>query len=623
MHPPDKQPKVRRTKGVRETFRLLGAALRLAWKSGPRDFLIVVALQVVQAAGFLVLILQFQRLFTDLIRANNGDSAGSVVTGLVLFLAANVFMGLAGAIINNRRQIIGERVTVYISSEILKVTCLAELDDFDDSNFHDRLQRAAVSASGRPMMMVQSMISIGQNMFTLGSLWLAIVVLQPWIGLALLLVAVPVWIGGTRVGETYFTFVVRIARMDRSLMYLFQLLTMRDPAKEIRAFNLAQYLAKRWRDSMNERITILAATLRKQLRASLISSFGSNFVLAGAAVVLIVLNNRGVLTLSETAAVAAAMLLFGQRLLDSVVDTNRFFESAPLVNDLNEFLALEENLARHRAGRPYQGPFERIEVDDVTFAYRDTNRNAVENVDVRINAGEVIALVGENGSGKTTLAKLIAGLYEPRSGAVRVDGTDLREIDLITWRDSVAVLFQDFIRYALTATDNVHLGSTGRPEELASVRAAARAAGADRFLSQLPDGYETILGPQFDNGVDLSLGQWQRVALSRAFFRDAPLVILDEPTASLDARAERDLFDSVRQMYRNKTVVLISHRFSTVRSADRIFVLKEGRIVEQGSHSELMGNDGLYAELFAMQASAFLEEDMQAEGAEERQPIEP
>jgi ATP-binding cassette subfamily B protein len=631
MHPPEHPPEVRRPKGVRSTFKLLGAALRLAWKAGPRDFVLVVLLQLVQAAGFLVLILQFQRLLTDLIKANSGATANGVAFGLVLFLVANALMGLAGAVINNRRQIIGERVTLYINSEILKVTCLAELDDFDDSTFHDRLQRAAVSAAGRPMMMVQSMISIGQSLFTLGSLWLALLVLEPWIGLAMLLVGVPVWIGGTRVGEAYFTFIVRIARMDRTLLYLFQLLTQRDPAKEIRAFNLAQYLATRWRVDMNKRIDFLVGTLRRQLRASMISTLGSNLVLALAAGVLVILNHRGALTLSQTAAVAAAMLLFGQRLLDSIVDTNRFFESAPLVDDLNEFLRLEDSLAGHRAGRPFTGPFQRIELDNVTFAYRDTNRNAIEQVDVQINAGEVIALVGENGSGKTTLAKLIAGLYEPRGGAVRIDGTDLREIDLTAWRASVAVLFQDFIRYALSATDNIHLGSTGRDSDPASVRSAAVAAGADGFLSQLPEGYETILGPQFGAGVDLSLGQWQRVALARAFFRNAPLVILDEPTASLDARAERDLFDSVRQLYTNKTVVLISHRFSTVRSADRIVVLKDGRIVEQGSHAELMGYDGLYAELFAIQASAFLEEDMQQHevddparaGAEVHQPVEP
>jgi ATP-binding cassette subfamily B protein len=618
MHPDEAQ----RPRGLRATLRLLADAVRLVWAAGRRDFIFVVVLQLVQALGFLVLILQFQRLLTELIKSNTGDGASGVAAGLVLFIAASALMGLAGTLINNRRQIIGERVTLHISSEILKVTCLAELDDFDDSNFHDRLQRAAVSAVGRPMMMVQSMITIGQSLFTLGSLWVALLVLQPWIAMVTLLVAVPVWIGGTRVGEQYFTFIVHIAGMDRARMYLFQLLTLRDPAKEIRAFNLAQYLAKRWRDSMNERITMLATTLRRQLRASLISTFGSNLVLAIAAGALIVLNDRGVLTLAETAAVAAAMLLFGRQLLESVVETNQFFESAPLVNDLNEYLRLEDRLVRHRSGIPFHGRFDRIELDDVTFRYRDANRDAIEHATLHINAGEIVALVGENGSGKTTLAKLIAGLYEPRSGAVRVDGTDLKEMDLNTWRDSIAVLFQDFIRYALTAIDNIHLGSTTRSSDLDGIRTAARAAGVDGFLSALPSGYDTILGPQFGHGVDLSLGQWQRVALARAFFRDAPLVILDEPTASLDARAERELFDSVRQLYENKTVLLISHRFSTVRTADRVFVLKDGRIVEHGSHTELMANNGLYAELFTIQASAFLEEDLQQGSAEVHEPVE-
>jgi ATP-binding cassette, subfamily B, bacterial len=616
MHPPEE----RSSKGVRATLRLLRDALRLVWKAGRRDFILVVGLQLVQAAGFLVVILQFQQVLSDLIKANSGDSAGSVAVGLTMFIAASALMGVAGAIINNRRQIIGERVSVYISSEVLKVICLAELDDFDDSTFHDRLQRVAVNAAGRPMMMVQCMITIGQNLFALASLWIALLVLQPWIALGLLLVAVPVWIGGARVGEVYFSFIVRIAGLDRARMYLFQLLTMRDPAKEIRAFNLAPYLAARWRDSMNERIALLIVTLRRQLRASLISTFGSNLVLAVAAGGLVLLNSRGVLTLAETAAVAAVILLFGQRLLDSVVETNQFFESAPLVNDLKEFLQLEETLVGHRAGVPFKGPFRRIALDNVTFSYRDTNRNAIEHVDLHIDAGEVVALVGENGSGKTTLAKLIAGLYEPRDGAVRIDGKDLKEIDLTTWRESVAVLFQDFIRYALTATDNIQLGATSRGAELDDVRAAARKAGADGYLSALPEAYDTILGPQFGRGVDLSLGQWQRVALARAIYRDAPLVILDEPTASLDARAERDLFESVRQLYRNKTVVLISHRFSTVRTADRIIVLNDGKIVEQGNHTQLMANEGLYAELFAIQASAFV--DDLAPGEQLREPIE-
>jgi ATP-binding cassette subfamily B protein len=493
----------------------------------------------------------------------------------------------------------------------LKVACLAELDDFDDSNFHDRLQRAATSASSRPMRLVQSIISIGQSVFGLVSLWAALIVLQPWIGLCMVLVVIPVWIGGTRVGAQYFNFIIRITAGDRSRGYLFNLLIARDPAKEIRAFNLAQELATRWRVSMNERIGLLADTLRKQLRASLISTFGSNVVLAIAATLLLMLNNAGILSLAQTAAVAGALLLFSQRLLGAVAQTNEFFESAPLVYDLNDFLSLEPSLVRQRSGVAFSGGFDRIELDDVSFTYRDAERHALEHVSLTLQAGEVVALVGENGSGKTTLAKLIAGLYIPQEGSIRIDGTDLVEMDTNTWRDSVAVLFQDFIRYALPAIDNVHLGSIAREPIIDDIRAAARAAGADEFLSSLPDGYQTILSPQFGKGLDLSLGQWQRVALARAFFRNVPLVILDEPSASLDARAEQALFESVRDLYDNKTVLLISHRFSTVRTADRIIVLDGGKIVEQGSHAELMAVDGLYAELFSIQASAFIDDEIE------------
>jgi ATP-binding cassette subfamily B protein len=192
-------------------------------------------------------------------------------------------------------------------------------------------------------------------------------------------------------------------------------------------------------------------------------------------------------------------------------------------------------------------------------------------------------------------------------GSIRVDGTDIAEVDPASWRASIAVVFQDFLHYALSATENIHLGATDREPTEEAIREAARVAGIDRALAALPDGYETILSPQFERGQDLSLGQWQRVALARAFFREAPLVVLDEPTASLDARAERELFDTVRDLFRDRTVLLISHRFSTVRTADRIVVLADGTVVEHGTHEELMEADGLYAELFTLQASSYLD----------------
>ena len=259
-----------------------------------------------------------------------------------------------------------------------------------------------------------------------------------------------------------------------------------------------------------------------------------------------------------------------------------------------------------RAAQPCSELICRNFIDGVSFAYPTAKESALRNVSLNIHAGEIVALVGENGSGKTTLAKLLAGLYRPTSGTITWDGIDIHGMDATELRTGIAAIFQDFVRFHLRAQDNVGLGRVDAIDDLDTIREAARQADADAFLSTLPNGYDTVLGPEFEGGSDLSIGQWQRVALARAFFRQAQFVILDEPTAALDPRAEHDLFQRIRALLAGRTVLLISHRFSSVRNADRIYVLDNGRVTESGTHEELMRREGRYAELFQLQAAAYL-----------------
>ena len=245
-------------------------------------------------------------------------------------------------------------------------------------------------------------------------------------------------------------------------------------------------------------------------------------------------------------------------------------------------------------------------VDSITFTYPSSTQPALIEVSMQIERGEVVALVGENGSGKSTLAKLLAGLYRPDTGAVTWDGVDISSIDQAEFSRRVAIIFQDFLRYHLSASDNIGLGRHESAGDRPAIERAAEQAGADGLIGKLARGYDTLLGPEFLGGVDLSVGQWQRMALARAFFRNAPLVILDEPTAALDARAEHDLFERIRSLLQGRTVLLISHRFSSVVNADRIYVLHEGRLVEEGTHQELLAAGDRYAEMFHLQAAAYL-----------------
>ena len=314
----------------------------------------------------------------------------------------------------------------------------------------------------------------------------------------------------------------------------------------------------------------------------------------------------GRVTLSQAGIAVAGVAVVGSRLTQAGYAAGSLSEASLYLDDYLAFMTLLPQAEQARPADPAPRGFGRLEVDQVSFTYPSGEQPALRDVCLHVDAGEVVALVGENGSGKTTLAKLLAGLYLPDQGRVLWDGTDVATVDPDQLRRSVAVIFQDFIRYHLPARDNIGLGRVEAIDDLGAVRAAASQAGAHDFLAALRAGYETMLGPEFIGGTDLSIGQWQRVALARAFFRDAPFIILDEPTAALDPKAEHELFDRIRSLLADRTVLLISHRFSSVRSADRIYVLADGRVAEDGTHEQLMARRGRYAELFTLQADAYL-----------------
>ncbi len=487
------------------------------------------------------------------------------------------------------------------------------LEAYESPQFFDHLKRVETNALSQPATVVRSLMHLPGALVGVAAVLGALIVLQPLLIPLVLVSIVPLFLIGRLGARRSFEFAKERVLGDRRREYLRSVLTGKDEAKEVRAFGSGVELRARYERLYDEYLKQLRGFTRKQMALNFLQSISTFAVVGTWAVFVGNLFISGRTSGANLGAAAGAMPLLLGRVFGFVQMINGLYTSSLFIQDYRDFLALKRSLeVVDTPSADQTAPaFAELAIEDVSFTYPGSSKPALHGVNLTIRSGEVVALVGENGSGKTTLAKLLAHLFYPGSGRVLWDGVNVTSLDPAAIQKQISVIFQDFVRYQLSAADNIGLGRSAALADRAAIVNAAAQAGADEFLGTLDKGYETILSKAF-GGIDLSIGQWQRVALARAFFRNAPFIILDEPTAALDARAEHALFDTIRELRQGRTVLLISHRFSTVRSADRIYVLKGGTIVESGTHDELMALRQLYAELYSLQASTTLNASLPA-----------
>ena len=611
--------------GFRNLPRLLASAFAMVWAADRRRALETYVLQLVLGIATGVQLLITRNLIAAVLDPQVTRDPSPLLWQLAAMVVVETTSQFVQLYQQQQQQVLLEQIQRRAGLRVVDVASQVDMAQFETPEFQDRLSRAQ-QAMGRLFQVTFSTVGLVRNVATIAGVAVALFLLEPLLLVVIVVGFVPTWITSMAISRRVHQFTWEMTPNDRKRAYVFSLFTAREHAKEVRVFGLTRYLRGLYEQLSDERLARLLMHLSDRARLSFVGSFGSSILQAVGYGLVAWLTLTGRLGIPEAgAAVAAAGQLRGG-LGGLVGSASSLYESSLFLYDAEIFLTLLTTLRRARGTARGAERFERVEVRDVDFTYPSTPidgtgpprvaRPALRGVSMDIRVGEVVALVGENGSGKTTLAKMLTGLYRPERGEILWDGTDVSTLDPEWLHSRVAVLFQDFARFMLTVRENIGLGRVERIEDVEAIVEAAERSGAHPFINEWDAGYDTVLGPVFAGGKDISIGQWQRIALARAFFRDAPLVILDEPTAALDARAEHDLFERMRELFEGRSVLLISHRFSSVRSADRIYVLHEGEIVESGTHEQLMALGGRYAELFTMQAKAYFPDDYEV-----RQPV--
>ena len=609
-------PEVERPRNMRErleALRYLPQLVRLVWQTHRAFTATMIVLRLVRAFVPVATLWAAKLIIDQVVMLTR--TPGAPLTDLWRVVALELAIVVAGELLARAsalvESLLGDLFSNHISVRLMRHAATLDLQQFEDPDFYDHLERARRQTTAR-IGLIAMLLTMGQDVITLGTLGAALVLHNPWLLLLLTLAILPSFLGETHFAALSYSLLFRRTPERRELDYLRYVGASDKTAKEVQMFGLAGWLSDRYAAlaqryyEENRRLSI-----KKGIVSALLSFVGT-LGYYGAYVTILIRAAAGAITLGTLTFLASAFARSRDLIQRLLLSASDIYEQSLYLKDLFVFFEMQPTIASKpgavRVPRPIRDGFV---FEDVGFQYPDSDRWAIRHVSLSIAPGERIALVGENGAGKTTITKLLARLYDPTEGRILLDGIDLREYDLASLREAIGVIFQDFVRYDMRFDENVGVGEIeGVTGYLAAVRDAAEAEApappaalvdaserslASALLPRFTRGYRQMLGRRFDDGVDLSGGEWQKIALARAYMREAQLLILDEPTAALDARAEYEVFVRFNQLMAGRMAVVISHRFSTVRMADRIVVLGSGRVIEEGTHEHLLAREGLYA----------------------------
>ena len=581
--------------------------LHIVWKSGPSVVVWNISIRIVVAllpVGIGIIAGPF------IIDAINQIRFHKPLPGYFWWLVGAeaglaILIGVLSRAVDYFDSLLADRYMYHVSVEVMRKAASLDVTVYEDPVFYDRLERARVQATDR-LVMIQQMGRLIQQTVTAAAFAAVLLWYSPLLLLLLVVGVIPAFLG-----ESHFAFLMyaknfRQTPIRRQMDYLRQVGGSKEAAKELKLFNLSEYLTERFKKHSQQIYDEDVALNRRRLFWTGLLSILAQLGYYAAYVLSIYRTIRGEYSIGDLTLITGAIIQAMSNIQQMFSTASGVADQALFLTDLLAFFEMkprvESNPNGLRAPRPIKRGFE---FRNVSFAYPGTTRRVLHNFNFTLSPGERIALIGENGQGKTTVVKLITRLYDPTEGQILLDGVDLREYNLEDFHSEIGVIFQDFMRYEMPARENIAIGRVEKPHTEEEIQYAAEKSMAAEVVAKLRGGYDQMLGRRFEGGVDLSGGEWQKIALARAYLRDAQMLILDEPTAALDARSEFEVFERFAELTHGKMALLISHRFSTVRMADRIVVLEGGRLVEQGTHSQLMALGGRYASMFEMQASSY------------------